>query len=224
MYLSSKEIYDKLVTDGITNQQGDITLKFMGVDAPIVDKSAIGNLLQEWLSYWLIQEDIEFRVKLNTQEFPDFLLHPTKDNIDLLEIKTFDNEKSPNFDVANFDAYRRSLLQSAYRLDADYLIFAYQLDRLGNLTIPRIWLKKVWEITGNSARYPVKCQVKQDMIYNIRPITWYSTNITFKPFSSRLAFLQALYQTIALYDSQAIADEWLRQVTTMYVEQVGHPA
>lgn len=83
-------------------------------------------------------------MKENTQAFPDFLLHKSRNDIGLLEIKTFDSQKSANFDIANFDSYRRSLLSEAYRLDADYLIFAYELDSNGFLTIPKIWLRKIW--------------------------------------------------------------------------------
>ena len=223
MYLDAQNIYAKLLEEGITARKGEARIEFMGVDVRLRDKSAVGNMLQEWFGNWLTHHQIQYRVKDNTQEFPDFLLHETGDDIGLLEVKTFDDESSANFDVANFDAYRRSLLTDAYRLDADYLILSYQLNDEGILTIPNIWLKKIWEITGASERYPLKCQVKQDVIYNIRPITWYSNRTTYKPFTSRSDFVFALYETIALYTTDLEANDWFEQFKSKYVEQVGHP-
>lgn len=43
------------------------------------------------------------KTKQNTQEFPDFLVDETSEITGLLEIKAF--YSSPNFDVANFEAY-----------------------------------------------------------------------------------------------------------------------
>ncbi|MEK7068973.1 MAG: NgoBV family restriction endonuclease, partial [Patescibacteria group bacterium] len=56
----------------------------------------------------------------NSQMSPDFFLSKS-DETDLLEVKTFDYAESPNFDVANFDAYVRDLREKSFRLDADYL-------------------------------------------------------------------------------------------------------
>lgn len=223
MYVTAQNIYDKLLEAGIHQQTGEAKVEFMGVNVRMLDRSAIGNLLQEWLGNWLSEQQISFRVKANTQEFPDFLLDEKHNNIGLLEIKTFDWERSANFDVANFDAYRRSLLTTAYRLDADYLILAYQLDSEGYISIPRMWLRKIWQITGASERYPLKCQVKQNVIYNIRPVTWYSNRSIYSPFENRAEFVSALHQTIRMYTSIAEADDWLQTVKSKYVEQVGNP-
>ncbi len=223
MYVTAQDIHDKLLEAGIHQQIGEARVEFMDVDVRMRDRSAIGNLLQEWLGNWLSEQEIHFRVKANTQEFPDFLLDENRNDIHLLEIKSFDWQRSANFDIANFDAYRRSLLTTAYRLDADYLIFAYQLDAEGYLTIPRMWLKKIWQIAGASGRYPLKCQVKQNIIHNIRPVTWYSSYSTYPTFESRAEFISALHQTIGLYVSVTEADEWLQIVKSKYIEQVGHP-
>ena len=85
-------------------------------------KSAIGDLFQKWFSKWLASKNIQYRTQPNTQEFPDFLLDKDSNTKGLLEIKTFDADRSANFDVANFEAYCPSLKNNAYRLDADYLI------------------------------------------------------------------------------------------------------
>jgi hypothetical protein len=41
----------------------------------------------------------------------------------ILQVKSFDWDRGPGFDLANFDSYCNSLLESSYRIDSDYLIF-----------------------------------------------------------------------------------------------------
>jgi hypothetical protein len=219
MYLTAQQIYNKLHKQNITSRRGQTIMTFMDISVTIDDHSATGDLIQSWLGKWMQENDIEYRVKDNTQEFPDFLLDEQSDEQNLLEVKTFDWERSPNFDLANFDAYRRSILVNPYRLDADYLILGYTLID-GVLQIPKIWLRKIWEIAGPSGRYPLKCQVKQNIIHNIRPITWYSNQVTYHPFASRLEFVQALHDTIKAYKPDE-SGGWLEQVKTNYAEHTG---
>jgi len=140
-----------------------------------------------------------------------------KINFSFLDVSVDIKEKSAinrsaNFDIANFEAYCYSITTKAYRLDADYLVFAYTLIE-GNFRIKDVWLKKIWEITGNSERYPVKCQTKKDVIYNIRPISWDSSRAKFKSFNSRLEFVKALHQTLMQYPkTQTLYKNWLDKV------------
>jgi hypothetical protein len=96
--------------------------------------------------------------------------------------------------IANFDSYCNSLTTKSYRLDSDYLIFAYRMEG-SKIEITNIWLKKVWEIAGPSGTYPLKVQEKKSIIYNIRPVIWYSTRSKFLPFNSKGEFLDALNET-----------------------------
>jgi hypothetical protein len=210
-----------LLTQEITNQEGEITFNFLNISVKINEKSAIGDLFQEWLTEWMKRKGIRFRTKTNTQEFPDFLLD-ISDTTGLLEIKTFNYNASANFDVANFKAYCRSLKTEAYRLDADYLIFAYELKDY-TFKVKKIWLKKIWEITGGSAGYSVKCQVKQNEIVNIRPIIWYTEQQQArKPFQSRFDFVEGLYHTLTKYPgTQNQSDYWLEIVKNNYLYHTG---
>jgi type II restriction enzyme len=103
----ANHIYNLLIQD-IANQEGEITFNFLNISVKINEKSAIGDLFQEWLTEWLRIKGIKFRTKTNTQEFPDFLLD-NSNTTGLLEVKTFNYNASANFDVANFRAYYRSL-------------------------------------------------------------------------------------------------------------------
>ena len=221
MFCNAAQIYELLIDNNITESFGNIEFNFLDVSVNIREKSAIGDLFQEWFAQWLEINDIEHRTSANTQEFPDFFLHSISNTINLLEVKTFDYSRSANFDVANFEAYCRSLRTKAYRLDADYLIFAYLLID-SQFKIEKIWLKKIWQITGNSDRYPVKCQVKQGAIYNIRPITWFSRRTKFKPFNSRLEFATALHKTLKQYPKTVISNnDWLDTVCENYLFHTG---
>lgn len=217
MFCTAAEIYKLLIENQITDRIGEIKFDFLDISVRINEKSAVGDLFQEWFAKWLEINCIEFRIKPNTQEFPDFLLDSKSDKKNLLEIKTFDYNRSANFDVANFEAYCRALKNQAYRLDADYLIFAYSLAN-SQFKIEKLWLKKIWEIAGNSENYPVKLQVKQKVIYNIRPVNWYSKRSTYKAFTNRLKFVEALYETLMQYsNTKNLSRNWLTEVKNNYL-------
>jgi NgoBV restriction endonuclease len=211
-------IYNLLIEEKITESLGKITFDFLNISINISEKSAIGDLFQEWFLQWLVKKNIYFRIQLNTQEFPDFLLNPQSNTEGLLEVKTFDITASANFDVANFESYCRSLKTQAYRLDADYLIFGYELINY-RFKIKKVWLKKIWEITTSSRNYPIKSQIKQNVIYNIRPASWYSNQSTYKPFSNRKNFVNALYQTLLEYPkTRDLSKDWFNIVIDNYYQ------
>lgn len=213
---TAQEILDLLTKQSIFNSTGSITLNLMDVAVPLQDKSAIGYLLQEWFAGWLTKNNIFYRTNHNTQEFPDFFLDKDSNEKNLLELKTFDYDASPNFDVANFEAYCRSLKTKPYRLDANYLIFGYTFEK-GVLIIKNIWLKNIWEITCSSDRFPIRTQVKQDAIYNIRPAIWYSKKIKCPVFVSKKDFILALFETLLKYKkTKPDAKAWLEEVKNSY--------
>jgi len=187
----------------------------LGVEVEVSDKSAIGNLLQEWLGGWMVSKDIRHRSNPNSQMPPDFYLGDSSEK-DLLEVKTFDYTKSPNFDVANFDAYVRDLKEKPFRLDADYLILGYSLNN-GIVKINDVWLKKVWEITCPSNDYALRTQVKQGKIINIRPYNFKSMSNGFQPFRDRVSFVNAIRETLAKYkNDQDGANIWFEEIERSY--------
>lgn len=138
--MSAQVLFDKLHEAGIIGASGETYFELHGLKTKVRDSSIVGNVIQEWLKLFMENHKIPFRFKPNSQDFPDFLMHASDDDIDLLEVKCF--KKSPNFDVANFSAYCRSLLNSPYRLDSDYLIIEYKENDDGSILIKRAWLKK----------------------------------------------------------------------------------
>jgi type II restriction enzyme len=198
MKLSGQALYHKLINEyKIIGEKGLINFSLKDLTIAIETKDTIGNLLQEWLKAWLVMEAIEFEENSNSQVFPDFYLDKVDKKLGLLEVKSFDWDRGPGFDLANFDSYCNSLQTSAYRLNSDYLIFAYQM-RGSELTIKDVWIKKIWELAVSSSTYPLKVQEKKSVIYNIRPGIWYSERSKFKPFSSLEEFLSALNETVSI--------------------------
>jgi len=222
MKLTASELYNKLVNEyGIIGETGSIRFTVKDLSISIKTKDTVGNLLQEWLKAWFEQEQIDFEENTNSQTFPDFLLNKDDHTTGLLEVKSFNFDRGPGFDLANFDSYCNSLLDNAYRLDSDYLILAYQMND-GVISIKDVWLKKIWELACPSSTYPLKVQEKKSVIYNIRPSVWYSTRATFKPFNSLEAFLSALNNTRYKYpQTRPTNAHWLNKVLKNYEAHTG---
>lgn len=209
-------LYQLLKNNGIVGAEGTIKLELLGTEVNVNDKSATGNLIQEWLGEWMTLNGIYHRENSNTQLFPDFYLSESN-QMDLLEIKAFDYVKSPNFDVAQFDAYVRDLRTKAYKLDADYIILGYSLSH-GIIKINDIWLKKIWEITCPSTEYAIRTNVKQQKIHNIRPYNFKSMSKGAQPFNTRMAFVTAIKDTLAKYKDRTYAEDWFEEVVSGYAE------
>ncbi|KRD11224.1 hypothetical protein ASE21_05820 [Flavobacterium sp. Root901] len=222
MKLTPQELYTKLVDeDKIIGEKAEINFSLKNLIISIESRDTVGNLLQEWLKAWMMKEKIEFEENTNSQIFPDFYLDTHNKKIDLLEVKTFDYQNGPGFDLANFDSYCNSLLVNAYRIDSDYLIFAYEMNG-SVITIKNVWLKKIWELSGPSGPYPIKVQEKKHIIYNIRPSVWYSERARFKPFSTKEEFLSALNETRYQYPpTRHVNGHWLQNVLKNYEEHTG---
>lgn len=221
MQVTSQELFNKLMEYGIVGQKGEINFVLKDLSIKITSRDTVGNLIQDWLKQWMMTQNIDFEVNDNSQVFPDIYLDKHNKKQGLLEIKTFDFDRGPGFDIANFDAYCNSLMTSAYRLDSDYLIIGYKMTG-HEITIADVWLKKIWEIASSSSTYPVKVQEKKKIIYNIRPNKWYSLKTTFKPFESKELFLKALNETRYQYPATHFNNaHWLNNVKANYAEYAG---
>ncbi len=170
---------------------GDISINVEG-------KDGLGGLIEEWFGVWAEKQKFNIinpKKEGGSQEFPDYFVGNDRA---LLEVKAFDASASANFDLANFESYCESVASNPERVNSDYLIFAYKLNG-AILSIENVWLKKIWEITCPSKRWPIKTQTKRDVIYNIRPAVWYSDRTTYKVFSSKDKFIDAVFETQSQY-------------------------
>jgi hypothetical protein len=222
MKITGSVLYDKLVNEyKIIGESGVINFSLKDLTIAVETKDTVGNLIQEWLKAWMKHYKIEFEENTNSQTFPDFHLDKEDKKTGLLEVKSFDWDRGPGFDLANFDSYCNSLLTNAYRIDSDYLIFAYQM-KGSEITIKDVWIKKIWELACPSGTYPIKVQEKKSVIYNLRPSTWYSERTKFKPFESKETFLSALNETRYQYpQTRHTNGHWLKNVLKNYHEHTG---
>ena len=210
-------LYNLLKDDGIIGSVGKITFKLAHTSVDISTTDTVGQSLQSWLKQYMLDKNIVFMEMDNTQEFPDFILDPIDRENNLLEVKAFNYNAGPGFDIANFESYCDSVRKKPYRLNADYLIFGYSMTG-AEIKIENIWIKKIWEISSSSGPHPLKVQDKRGMIYNIRPCKWYGTNNNrFPAFTSQEQFIKAIYNTLKEYQHSRInADEWLSDLKMNY--------
>ena len=218
--LNAEEFFEKIYPE-VVGKFGKIIFELNSIKVTINTKDSIGHMLQDWIEAWAEQNNIYIRANPSTQEFPDFYLSES-DEENLLEIKSFDFNASPNFDIANFDTYVRSLLDSPKKLDAYYLVFGYSLDN-GEIKIEGLWLKRIWELATTSGSWDLKLQVKQGTIYNIRPVNFVSkrTNIA-QPFKNKLEFLEAIQNVLDQYEKTKDShSNWLHDFKTVYKDATG---
>ena len=202
-HAESIALFNQLQVD-LPTLSGGTQFRLGNTALAIEGKDGLGGLIEEWFGVWAIANNFSiYNPKVQqgaSQQFPDYYVGAKKDGY--LEIKTFDADAAPNFDIANFESYCESLSINPYRLFSDYLIFSYKLHGV-SLKIDKIWLKKIWQITCASAAYPLRTQNKRDVIYNIRPATFHSTSgrvSNFPIFNSPRKFVNALYDTQNQYN------------------------
>ena len=113
MKVSAQEVYEKLVyEDKISSLAGRIAFFLGDVNIIVKQKDVVGNIMQEWLQGWLDQKGIEYATNDNTQMPPDFFLDPEDRTRNLLEVKAFNRDAGPGFDIADFRMYAEDLLTS----------------------------------------------------------------------------------------------------------------
>lgn len=147
---------------------------FGEVNIVVKQKDVVGNIIQEWLQGWLENNKISYTVNENSQMPPDFFLNPEDKTKNLLEVKAFNINASPGFDIADFRMYSQEIINKPYMLDVDYLIFGYDMSDSGIVTIKNFWLKKVWEITRSMTEWALNLQIKKNVVHKIRPGLWYN--------------------------------------------------
>lgn len=198
MKLTSNEIFYKLINeDEILKLNGQIKFFLGDVDIVVKQRDVVGNIIQEWLQGWLDKRNIEYAVNDNTQMPPDFFLDVGDHTKELLEVKAFNRNATPGFDIADFRMYSEEIIDKPFMLNSDYLIFGYKMSDHGIVTIEDLWLKKVWEITRRMRDWPINLQVKQGVVHKIRPGVWYSSKQpTYPMFETLEDFLSAIEETV----------------------------
>jgi len=202
--VSAAIVYEIIKRDIPKLCDGAISFSMGGMVVPVDNLDIIGGMLQCWIREYLRnRHGLRLFPNPHTQEFPDFFLE--EGGVGMLELKCFDSTKTPNYDLANFDKYLRSLLVPGNDdISADFLVLGYAADK-GRISIREIFLKKIWQMTGPSETNILNLQVKQGKPVNIRPKDFRSNTSIFK---SEADFLQALDAANARFND-APKGEWL---------------
>lgn len=219
MVLTAEELYNKLLNEYKIKEVNGYIKFNLGIHEMIVKtKDVVGNIIENWVKDWMTANEIEYEPNPNTQKKPDIYIKPGSRTEGLLEIKAFDYEASPNFDIADFKGIAKELLVRPFLIDTDVLIFGYKMDRdTGEVIIVDIWLKKIWELSRPSDRWPINVQYKNQIINKIRPATWYSNRVKYNTFKSKEDFLSAFEETLYMYqDTHSMASQWKRQFCNEY--------
>ncbi|HAL18588.1 MAG TPA: restriction endonuclease [Spirochaetaceae bacterium] len=188
----------------------------------VKQRDVVGNIIQEWLRGWSDHNNVEYAVNDNTQMPPDFFLNPNDTESDLLEVKAFNRCAGPGFDIADFRMYEEEITEKPYMLFTDHLIFGYEMTEDGKVLIRDLWLKKVWEIVSSSEDWPLKLQVKANVVHKIRPCMFYSEKSRYKPFEKVEDYISEIEQTV--WQNPKTKEEsgtWLKRFKESYAKQYG---
>ena len=225
MILTAEELHSKLLNeDRILEIKGQIKFYLGDVKITVKQRDVVGNIMQEWLEGWMRHNHINYRAGSNSQMPPDFYLNDSDDTRDLLEVKAFNYEATPAFDIADFNAFQTEINDKPYMLHAKYLIFGYIMQEDGYVLIKDLWLKNIWEICRRSEKWPLNLQVKDNVVHKIRPAKWHSTSnsMKFNVFESLEDFISAVEHTV--YQNPKTRErsgEWLAKFILKYNEYYG---
>ena len=222
--LTAEQVYDRLVNvDKILEVKGQIKFFLGNVNIIVKQRDVVGNIMQEWLEGWLKANDIAFSPNPNTQMPPDLFLDPDNKEENLLEVKAFNYNASPGFDIADFRAYQEEIIDKPYMLHVKYIIFGYEMTEDGYVIIRDLWLKNVWEICRAMSNYPLNLQVKDNVIHKIRPAKWYGNNNSNYPtFSCLEDFVSAIEETVYKNPkTHDLAGTWCKRFKDAYEQKYG---
>ena len=183
--MKAEELYELLKESELMNLRFSGFYKVGDFDINLDRANVVANIMKEWLECWLKKNGVDYAPSHNTQMPPDFFLNPDDQTKDLLEVKAFNYEAQPGFDIADFNAYQEEIIREPYMLHAKYLVFGYKMQADGFVVIKKMWLKNVWDICRRMEKWPLNLQIKDKVVHKIRPGIWYSESnrVKFKTFS-----------------------------------------
>ena len=197
----------------LEGKQGNITINFANHPIVYSGNDIIGNSLQEWLPSWFTFLKVNIKPGEKSQEFPDFIAYFDDEKYDI-EVKAWNYNNNPAFDIANFYSFIEQTYESPGKLNAYFIILGYKPADDGftkGFTVEKVFLKRIWEITNTSQKYPIGLQVKRNTPYAIRPCSFHKK----LGFLNKDEFIEAIYEAFKLFPNDAInftPDEWKMKV------------
>lgn len=205
-----EELYHKAV-ENIKGEPGVITITLAGIPKISGSNDIVGNCVQEWIPQWLEDNGLNLKPNDSPGRFPDFTADINGVQYDM-EVKCWNCQNAPAFDLANFDGFYREVYNHPDKLYATYLIFAYTPTKHG-FVISDIYLKKLWEITSRARKYPLGLQIKQKRSYAIRPFAFHKK--PGKSFADIHEFVEAVYKARKMFPLPDMIDpdDWQKKVS-----------
>lgn len=195
---SLNEVY-QLAKEEISHKKGNITITIDGITHISHSNDIIGNCLQEWLPEWFKDHGLQIEPNNRTQSFPDFFAIFPDGSREAMDIKCWNANNSPAFDIGNFNGLYTEMYNHPDHLFGKYLCIGYVPTNHG-FTIEEIYLKTLWGITGPTDTKPLNVQIKKQQIYAIRPSSNFRKNSD-KCFKSPKEFLKSMCETRNKYPS-----------------------
>ena len=113
---SLEQLYEKAV-ESIKGEKGVITINIGGIPKTSKSNSVIGNCVQEWIPQWLEDNGLKLEPNNQSQAFPDFTACIDGIKYDM-EVKCWNYDKQPAFDISNFDGFYREIFNNPAKLYA----------------------------------------------------------------------------------------------------------
>lgn len=193
----------------LEGKQGNITINFANHPIVYSGNDIIGNSLQKWLPSWFTYLNVDIREGEHTQEFPDFVANFDGKHYDV-EVKAWNYNNSPAFDIANFHSFIQQTYASPGKLNAYFIILGYTPANDGfskGFIVEKVYLKRIWEITNKASKYPIGLQVKRQSPYAIRPCAFHKKT----SFQNKMEFVEAIYETFKIFPNvnlEITPEEW----------------
>lgn len=216
--IDSLEKLKELLYKNVYQKQGSIMIYIDAIPQISHSNDIVGNSLQEWLPAWFSDNGLELTPNQHTQAFPDFMAH-FKDKDIPMDIKCWNYEASPAFDIANFDSFYRTTYSDPEKITAKYLVIGYKPNKHGFI-IEYVDLKNIWELLGSTKSKPLNLQVKQGKPYAIRPINFRNKNNSFKNAQELLLAVKATREIYPNTELQYTSTDWYKKVSN-HLKQIG---
>tara|TARA_Y100000816_G_C26076610_1_gene566807 strand:+ start:202 stop:900 length:699 start_codon:yes stop_codon:yes gene_type:complete len=226
--LDIHQIKEKLIDQGIYEKKVKISMNFLDVDVESAVKDSFGYMFQGWLAAWFEKNNIFYSEPENSQSSPDFFIDKNDKKKGLVEVKCF--YKDPNFDLHGWEAFLNLLEEKPYHIDADYLIFEYDLDyESNNFSIENILIRKIWETSKpmssrSQIQWPINVQFKNQTLVNLRTCGKHDLINSNGTYYDRKSFLEAIQKAIEMYSKareEHRDNKWFQNVSNKYKKITG---
>lgn len=216
--IESLDELSNLLRKKVHHKQGSIVIYVDGIPQISHSNDIVGNSLQEWLPAWFSDNGLDLTPNEHTQTFPDFMAHFTDKDIPM-DIKCWNFDAQPAFDIANFDSFYRTTYTDPEKITAKYLVIGYKPNKHG-FTIEYVDLKNLWELLGKTKTKPLNLQVKQGKPYAIRPINFKKKENGFNDVEK---MIEAVKATRDIYPNDSLeytSEDWYKKVS-QHLKNIG---